>query len=95
MHKPYGQGHFASRIDEIIELAQVDPFVSVCGLLQFELYSMNICPTHISTSESEFVNLLWNLLKIESLAYAHKQHAVGLLTFAVIQTYLSDTCLES
>jgi hypothetical protein len=36
MHKPYGQGPFAFRIDEIIELAQVNGFVSVCGLLQFE-----------------------------------------------------------
>jgi hypothetical protein len=56
---------------------------------------VEICPTHISTSESEFVNLLRNSLEVKSLAYAHKQHPVGLLTFAVIQTYLPDACLES
>lgn len=43
--------------------------------------------------DSEFVILQEALLNVESLAYAHKQDTVGLLTFAVIQTYLSDTCL--
>lgn len=43
--------------------------------------------------ESELVNPLWNLLNLESLAYAYKQHSVGLLTLAVIQTYLPYTCL--
>lgn len=41
------------------------------------------------------MNLLWASLKIKSLAYAYKQHPAGLLTFAVIQMYLPDTCLQS
>ena len=59
------------------------------------LSRVNVCPAHMLTSEPEFVKLLWNLFKIESLTDAHKQHPVGLLTFTVIQTYLPDTCLES
>lgn len=49
--------------------------------------------THFS--ESELMNLLWALLKIKSLAYAYKQHPVGLLTIAVIQMNLPDACLQS
>lgn len=52
-----------------------------------------IVPDSHLNQESEFVIPQDTLLNLESLAYAHKQRSVGLLTFAVIQTYLSDTCL--
>lgn len=59
-----------------------------------ECYSQTvIMPDSRLNQESEFVIPQDTLLNLESLAYAYKQHSVGLLTFAVIQTYLSDTCL--
>ncbi|KAH0294539.1 hypothetical protein KCU62_g81, partial [Aureobasidium sp. EXF-3399] len=65
------------------------------SVMCFSFHSRQSSPT-LSVPQTRFrVRIATASLEIKSLAYAYKQHPVGLLTLAVIQTYLPDTCLQS
>jgi hypothetical protein len=79
-----------------------NPVEMKCYMIQvaFRLFSGLLelgCKQYIPISRTDprlmMVDRPRLLLNLEILAYAHQQQTVGRLTFAVIQTYLSDTRL--